>query len=334
MTKDTQLDPEEATIEQLLKEAGPRAEPPVEIKQEVYSAVHKEWRTETRSHHAWVKAWFAVAATFLVAVIAGLWQLGSEEETVIARMDRSTGLVELSADNRTWLPVVSQLSKQTDFAQDIYLRTRHQGRLSVTLISGVNIRLDIDTTIQIQSQHDIELLDGAIYVDSGNDPSVELQIQVITPIGAIKDIGTQFEVRLNNDAVQVKVREGVVNFSTHDTVYRTESGISVEVDKTGIAKWKSTQASDPSWFWAQSVAPAFAIENRSLMEFLEWAARETGAQLEFENAFAEAAARRTILHGKLSGFTIQESLQAILATTDLEQVSETPDVILVRMKRR
>ncbi|MDK1024663.1 MAG: FecR family protein [Gammaproteobacteria bacterium] len=331
MTRDTRLDSEEARIEQLLKEAGPRLEPPLDLMNEVRGAVYKEWQAETR-HHTSIKSWLAIAATLLLAVAAGLWQFGLQEETVLARMDRSTGVVELSLDNQAWVPVVLQAVKETEFTQNMYLRTRQLSRLSITLVSGVNIRLDIDTTIQIQSLQAIVLLDGAIYVDSGRHGSADSRIQIITRLGNATDLGTQFEVRLDQDAVQVRVREGIVNFSAPDTVYRTESGTSVELDNAGVATRGGTPAYDRSWAWVQSVAPQFTIDNHSLMDFLKWAARETGAELEFENAFAEATARRTILHGEMSGFTVEESLLAILATTDLEQVSAQPGVLLVRLK--
>ena len=331
MTRDTRLDSEEARIEQLLKEAGPRLEPPLDLMNEVRGAVYKEWQAETR-HHTSIKSWLAIAATLLLAVAAGLWQCGLQEETVLARMDRSTGVVELSLDNQAWVPVVLQAVKETEFTQNMYLRTRQLSRLSITLVSGVNIRLDIDTTIQIQSLQAIVLLDGAIYVDSGRHGSADSRIQIITRLGNATDLGTQFEVRLDQDAVQVRVREGIVNFSAPDTVYRTESGTSVELDNAGVATRGGTPAYDRSWAWVQSVAPQFTIDNHSLMDFLKWAARETGAELEFENAFAEATARRTILHGEMSGFTVEESLLAILATTDLEQVSAQPGVLLVRLK--
>lgn len=332
MTRDTRLDSEEARIEQLLKEAGPRLEPPLDLMNEVRGAVYKEWQAETRRHHTSIKSWLAIAATLLLAVAAGLWQFGLQEETVLARMDRSTGVVELSLDNQAWVPVVLQAVKETEFTQNMYLRTRQLSRLSITLVSGVNIRLDIDTTIQIQSLQAIVLLDGAIYVDSGRHGSADSRIQIITRLGNATDLGTQFEVRLDQDAVQVRVREGIVNFSAPDTVYRTESGTSVELDNAGVATRGGTPAYDRSWAWVQSVAPQFTIDNHSLMDFLKWAARETGAELEFENAFAEATARRTILHGEMSGFTVEESLLAILATTDLEQVSAQPGVLLVRLK--
>jgi ferric-dicitrate binding protein FerR (iron transport regulator) len=229
--------------------------------------------------------------------------------------------------------MVAQITEETEFTQNMYVRTRQLGRLSITLISGVNIRLDINTTIQIQSLKTIELLNGAIYIDSGKHGSAETQIQIITRMGSVTEIGTQFEVRLHKEAVQVRVREGTVNLSANDTVYRTESGTSIELDNAGLAISEGVPAYDQSWSWVQSVAPVFTINDHSLMDFLKWAARETGTELVFENAFAQATARRTILHGEMSGFTVEESLLAILATTDLEQVSEQSEVLLIRLKR-
>jgi ferric-dicitrate binding protein FerR (iron transport regulator) len=332
VTRETRMDSEEARIEQLLKEAGPRIEPPIDLMEEVRNSVHMAWQAETRGRHISIRSRFAIAATLLIAVLAGLWQVGLRQETVLARMDRSTGVVELSLDNQTWVPVALKTAKETEFTQNMYLRTGQLGRLSMTLVSGVNIRLDIDTAIQIRSLHAIELLDGVIYVDSGSHDNADPGIQIITRMGNAVDLGTQFEVRSDKDGVRVRVRKGIVNFNATDSVYRTESGTSVELDNAGAATFDGAPAHDESWSWVQSIVPPFAIEDRALLDFLKWVARETGDQLEFENAFAEATARRTILHGEMNGFTVNESLLAILATTDLELVPEQSGVILVRLK--
>jgi hypothetical protein len=272
VTRETRMDSEEARIEQLLKEAGPRVEPPIDLMVEVRNSVHMAWQAETRGRHISIRSRFAIAATLLIAVLAGLWQVGLRQETVLARMDRSTGVVELSLDNQTWVPVALKTAKETEFTQNMYLRTGQLGRLSMTLVSGVNIRLDIDTAIQIRSLHAIELLDGVIYVDSGSHDNADPGIQIITRMGNAVDLGTQFEVRSDKDGVRVRVRKGIVNFNATDSVYRTESGTSVELDNAGAATFDGAPAHDESWSWVQSIVPPFAIEDRALLDFLKWVA--------------------------------------------------------------
>ncbi|HWM27168.1 MAG TPA: STN domain-containing protein, partial [Woeseiaceae bacterium] len=72
---------------------------------------------------------------------------------------------------------------------------------------------------------------------------------------------------------------------------------------------------DSSWKWAEGLAPAFDIENRTLLDFLKWASRETGRELVFEDDITRMYAMGTRLHGSVSNFTPSEALESVLPTT-------------------
>ena len=69
--------------------------------------------------------------------------------------------------------------------------------------------------------------------------------------------------------------------------------------------------------WAQSVAPPFTIENRSLDEFLSWVARETGRQLVYGSTEVAREAESTVLKGSVAELASEQAIGAVLATTPL-----------------
>ena len=72
------------------------------------------------------------------------------------------------------------------------------------------------------------------------------------------------------------------------------------------------------------------MTNKSLLDFLKWAARETGRDLQFESDESRMFAMRTDVHGSVEGLTPDEALEAILATTTVRyQIAD--DRILIKL---
>ena len=93
--------------------------------------------------------------------------------------------------------------------------TTSAGTLAMTLTSGVHLRLDASSTARVDSATDVALERGAVYVDSaGAHPTQPgaSPISIHTPAGLVRDIGTQFEVRLDRPApgIRIRVRDGQV----------------------------------------------------------------------------------------------------------------------------
>jgi hypothetical protein len=59
------------------------------------------------------------------------------------------------------------------------------------------------------------------------------------------------------------------------------------------------------------------IEGRSLRQFLEWVARERGWILRFDSLATSAEADSIILDGSIDGLTLDQALEAVLATSRL-----------------
>ena len=68
----------------------------------------------------------------------------------------------------------------------------------------------------------------------------------------------------------------------------------------------------PEWEWAFAVGEPFAIEGRSLREFLEWIAGENGWEIQFADRDIEQKSSITILHGSIQGLSPAEALATVL----------------------
>lgn len=71
---------------------------------------------------------------------------------------------------------------------------------------------------------------------------------------------------------------------------------------------------DPSWDWAAALAPPFDIDRQPLIDFLQWAARETGRELVFTSDAARVAAMVNRLSGTVEGLTPSEAIDAVRPT--------------------
>lgn len=73
------------------------------------------------------------------------------------------------------------------------------------------------------------------------------------------------------------------------------------------------------WRWAFQAGATFQIDNQSLVQFLQWLARETGRQLKYSSPRAEAAAASVRLRGSIDGLDPDAALTAVLLTTQLRR---------------
>jgi hypothetical protein len=308
----------DADLGALLRAAGPRVRPTPEVEAQIREAVEAEWRmmTESRARRRRVSTW-AMAAGVAVAAV-GVWIARPlympGRGGPVASMARIEGTVEIrSGGSRDWAP----LAVNTQLRDGDELRTGSSGRAAVKLSSGVELRLDNTTRVALNDPHHARLRRGGVYVDSGvtgADASRELELD--TPVGTVRHLGTQYEARLSDGALKVGVREGLVAIDAHgqETVGRAGEVLTL---KDGLTARDAIAANADAWDWARSIAPPFAIEGRSVDEFLTWAGRETGRQVVYASAEAAQRARTIVLKGSTQGLTPDDAVSAVLATTPL-----------------
>ena len=108
------------------------------------------------------------------------------------------------------------------------------------------------------------------------------------------------------------------------------AGERLRIDASGDAVVGAVESHTDFWAWATELAPPFDIENKSLLDFLRWAARETGRELVFEDQDLRMSAMRTDLHGSVAGFQPMEAIESVLATTSFRYRIEPDRIIIVR----
>jgi ferric-dicitrate binding protein FerR (iron transport regulator) len=195
--------------------------------------------------------------------------------------------------------------------------TGAQGRAALRLASGASLRMNLGTRVRLVSARVLALEKGAIYLDNVTAKGERAPMEVRTPFGVARDLGTQFEVRLTEGSLRVRVREGAVVLSQGDRREAAEAGGELVVDSTGAFTRGTVATYGTEWDWVVGLAPAFVIEGSRLGDFLSWVSRETGWALQFPSEEVAQSLSAVVLHGSIGGLEPEEALSAVLPTCGL-----------------
>lgn len=302
-------------IGKLIQLAGPRAAVSPERLQRARARVHGHWRTsieDQASKATWYTPSVAVAAVVLLGMGALLlvWRTpGVSPPVTMAYVERVIGNVTISE---------TSASPDQALAPNATIRTAADGRLALRLAGGQSLRVGGKTVLVVASAERVVLTSGAVYLDS--DPgSAAGPVTIRTPLGVTRDIGTQFQVRLQDSALIVGVREGLVEISRSGRQQvSVPAGEFLELRATGNEQRHQIPGTDPRWDWVQEVTPEFHIEGATLAEFLAWYVRERGLRLLWHDKQSEQNAQDTRLRGSIEGLSLDEALQAVERTTGFE----------------
>ncbi len=253
-------DTEKDPIATLVRLAGRRAEVNEERTARVRAAVADEWRTTVRR-----RRWTRVAVSAAVAAMIG---------GVMLTRPRTEPVVPVPA------PIVAPLAAATSMPW-----------------SGGTLRLDRGTQLRIDAPREATLISGTMYY-ANETPGVSVIIH--TPFGDVRDIGTRFEVRLRDDSVRVRVRDGAVVI--RDMTAR--AGTELVATRTTVAQRKIATSGE-EWAWIENAAPPMVLEGKTLDEVLRQVAIEKGLTL-------QRSGPDQMLHGDLP-LSVSEALDA--ATT-------------------
>ncbi|HWM26946.1 MAG TPA: FecR domain-containing protein [Woeseiaceae bacterium] len=309
------------SIAQLLRLAGPRPEVPPDVQQRVHDAVCAEWRSTLRQRRTF--RWglpVALAAAVLLAV--GLARRGPE-----VRIAPIATVAMVGSDAGA---LASGLSSGDAIYPGDVIATDAFG-IALSVNNGLSLRFDAGTTATFESIDELALRNGRVYADSGEAIYANNSITVRTSVGSAMDIGTRFAVAFLNGDMNVAVRDGTVDVtdnSDNGGSYRAEAGDMLTLTLNDDVVFDKLAPYDGSWKWAEGLAPAFDIENRTLLDFLKWAARETGRELVFEDDITRMYAMGTRLHGAVSNFTPSEALESVLPTTRFKYRLDARQIII------
>ena len=315
---------DESGIEELLRQVGARDEPGADVMHEVQAAVHAEWQSmlqERRTRRRFIVAGIAASAVLAVALsIFGVRYL-TPEPVQVAQITRIDG--QLLARPQ------SQAAREINVAQSVAtgetLQTDGNSRAALQFGDALSLRLDRGTIMTIASADEIELIAGAVYVDSRADNPQNLTIR--TDAGSVRHIGTQYQVRTHADGMTVSVREGRVIIANAAGTSSGVAGERIQVTPRGQIVRSTVAAHDPAWQWAAHAAPLFDINDRTLAAFLDWVSRETGRKVVYASAAAQSAASDLKLRGSIAGLDPETALGAVLSTTQLRRYDTEDELI-------
>jgi len=290
----------------LIRRARLRDLAPETTERRVRTEVRAAWQAavDARRRRRW-RSFAAAAAVVAVAlIVGGRLSLTPVVPGVAASIAHLTGQVLVNG---------APFGGDMDLLAGDTLATSPTSRASLDFAEGA-LRMDVDTAVRFVDGKRLRLLQGRLYIDSGAGPS-SVPVQIVTALGTVTDVGTQFQVTLPTDeTLQVGVREGLVDVEQEDRIVSAKAGEAIQITDNGELTRTAVDSQDESWDWAEALAPRFDIENRSLLEFLKWAARETGRGLVFKDINAERSADREMLRGSIDGMNPDQALEAVRNT--------------------
>jgi hypothetical protein len=286
----------------------------------VRATVHAAWRAEARRRTGRRRLAIGAAAALLatVAVLAG-----RPRESAPVRPKAPVAAAAAASVVR-WEGAVAGVQVDGTLGRRVLrpgdglavgavIETPALGRLALALAGGASVRLDGGSRLTLAAPGILSLERGALYVDSGPDRRPGSGVEVRAAGGVARDVGTQFEVRVADGGLRVRVREGAVHLTAGGQAASAEAG--EELRAAGGRLERSVIApDDPAWRWTQAVAPPFRLEGATLAGFVAWSCRESGWRCRYAHPEDASAAAGVVLHGSVEGLTPEQAMAAVLPT--------------------
>jgi ferric-dicitrate binding protein FerR (iron transport regulator) len=316
-SNDTQNPDPDRALARVFDGARPRPRATTSERDAVFAAVHERWQASINTRRR-TRRWYATGALLAASVVIALALTFSTRGPMpaapsVAQIALMSGDVLVGNDHDpVWRPVAANTVAIT---QGTRLRTLN-GAMRVTTPGGGSLRIDATTVVEFHQAGQIALPRGRVYYDSGARSAA---IAIRTPLGVVRNHGTQLSVRADRDEVAVAVRTGAATLEstrggptvTHAGQRQTwfASGQSSIVEPIGSA--------DPAWAWADALAPSFSLDGRSALDYLDWVAQQTGYRLQFATDHARLTARNARFRGAGTAGTSVDTLEVALRSVGL-----------------
>ncbi len=320
---------EEEAVRELLESAGRRPAVPTEDLAAIKAAARAQWEEVVavdRRRKLRRSIPLALAASLLLVFAVRWWWMASQRPLVlepIATVQLLRG--EARAEGGRELAVRETLVAGTT------VTTAGEGLIALRLAGGESVRLDAGTRLRLVSGERLALETGAVYVDSG--PAGRGSLEVGTALGTVREIGTQFEVRIEGEEeLRVRVREGAVSLIRGAGADPVAAGEELRLRRDGSLSRGTVELQGPVWGWVLAAAPGLDVDGLMLSEYLGWVSRETGWRLRYEDEALAGLANGIRLRGNLEGMTPDESVSVVLPGSGLGYRAEGGTLLITRLK--
>lgn len=318
-------DDPDAVVRDLLRHPRPVAVDAVRAAR-VHSAVHAAWKDAAHSKSHRTRSVVLAIAAVLVAAIAltlvnGMRERGAPQAAPIASTLFLTSDVVFQHEGQAPIGRVGEgLRPGTRILTN-------GGRASIVLTNGVELRLDANTNVTLDTERSMSLAHGGLYLDSSHRSGSPETIAIVARGTVIRDIGTRYEVRLSDQELRVRVRDGRVEVLNAFGMREADRGGQLSVTSSGILSGRAS-TSGADWDWIVRATPRPQLEGRPLPEFLAWAEREGGRAIRFADPAVERANAGTIVYGAIDSLTVDEALDVVLPSCGLARRTDG-DVITI-----
>ncbi len=319
-------DDPDAVVRDLLRRPRPRAVD-ADRAARVRPAVHAAWKDAAGATRYWKRGFTIAAAAVLVSAIA----------LTLVNSLRERGAPQAAAPLASSLFITSEVVFEHDgqaragrVGEELGPGTRiktYGGRATIVLANGVELRLDSNTDITLDTERSVSLARGAVYLDSSRRTGPPEPVAIVARGTVIRDIGTRYEVRLSDQELRVRVRNGRVEVLSAFGMREAESGGQLSVTAAGILPGRAS-TSGADWDWVVRATRPPQLQGRPLPEFLAWAEREGGRPIRFADPALERANAATIVYGAIENITVEEALDVVLTSCGLARRSDG-DVITI-----
>ena len=174
----------------------------------------------------------------------------------------------------------------------------------------------------------MSLAGGALYLDSSHGTGPPETVAIVARGTVIRDIGTRFEVRLSEQELRVRVRDGRVEVSSAFGMREADRGGQLRVTSSEIVSGRAP-TSGADWEWIVRAVRPPQLEGRPLPEFLAWAEREGGRTIRFADPALERANAATIVYGAIERLTVEEALDVVLSSCGLARRTDGDAITIV-----
>jgi len=302
-------------IDELISTFGKRTMPDEVVMEKARVNVRAHWQTSIKTQRGQRTrlSLIRIAASFVAFAAVLFFVKGNLFNAATVNMGEvlfAQGHVQISDDQMNW----HALNQNATIQINTWIKTKQDSFVNFALSDQSQIRLNSNTILHLDSLMQINLLKGEIYHDADTQNANQLVIK--TPFGDIEHIGTRYAVSVNDSALTVKVRNGLVKLASNALTTTLQKGDLLELNHQGQFVEKSITPYDVKWSWTKHAMNTASINHQSLAEFVSMYAHENGLEVQWNNL--QSKARRIDLTGDFTKLNDQQLLKTVFLSTKFD----------------